>query len=160
MATSLKPVFNQNTGVAWTPVEPDKKKLGADSFVQLGVKFDPKTGSTTPDESNKISLVKLIQTYKDQCGMEFVQKQLRLGLLKPEDLADDGKHSGDGTLPIDVNDAYRAALNAGKEKQELAKALGIDLPENVTPDQIKAALEKIYAKVETAKPAEEVNGDE
>lgn len=115
-----------------------------DVLIKLKLDFDPKTGDTKPNEDETIDLVELIQSYRDQCGMEYVQKLLRTGYATPDKFADDGKHGGDASLPIDANDAYRLAGQGAVAESKLAKALGIDL-ENATEEQIGARLAEIYA---------------
>lgn len=114
-----------------------------DVIIKLKLDFDPKTGSTTPNEDEKIDLVPLIQSYKDQCGMEYVQKLLRTGYATPDKFADDGKHGGDATLPTDINDASRLARKAASGESKLAKALGIDL-EKATEEDIAKRIAEIY----------------
>lgn len=108
----------------------------------LKVKFDPKTGATTPDESNLINLDELIQTYKDQCGMELAKKMLANGLATQADFADDGKHSGN--VPSNLETAQgraNAAVKAGATTDALAKALGVNA--SMTEEQLAAIIGKV-----------------
>lgn len=110
-------------------------------LVDLKVKFDPKTGATIPDESNKINLDELIQTYKDQCGMEMAQKMLRQGLAQKGDFADDGKHSAD--IPAELDTAQSRANLAVKCKGQadaLAEALGVNA--TMSEEQLTAIIAK------------------
>lgn len=138
-------------GFAYVPPEPDK--LDERYLVQLKPVLDPKTGNTSVDESDKLDLVELIQSYKDQCGMEFMLKQVKLGVVGIESLADDGKHSGDASGPLDINDAYRAQLIQAEAKRVLADTLGIK--DELTEERIKARLAEIYGKVDAPKVAAE-----
>lgn len=141
-------------GFAYKPPKPTV--LNERFLVQPKPVLDPKTGETKIDESDKLDLVELIQSYKDQCGVEFMLKQVKIGAIAPESLADDGNHSGDASMPLDVNDAYRANLASKVDGAKLADALGLKEDE-LTEENIRKAIEAIYAK--TAK-AEEVKKDE
>lgn len=113
-------------------------------LIHSKLEFDPETGSTTVNEDDKESVYALIQTYADQCGMAYIQKMIANGMLNPDKVADDCKHSGDATLPIDANDAYRASLANDASIAKLESALGIKLGDDTTPEQIREALAKIY----------------
>jgi len=119
------------------------------TMINLGVKFDPATGSTTPDESDVIDLVDLIQTYKDQCGVEMAQKLIKTGQALPEDFADDGKHSGDSTLP--QFQSPQALANAAVQSQAATKqildALGLNESAiKLSDDQLTSIVEKVIAE--------------
>lgn len=124
--------------------EPIAVKADERFIINLKVKFDPETGSTTPDESDKVDLVDLIQTYKDQCGMELAQRLLRTGQADPSQFADDGKHSGDVPEGYDNPQTLaNAALVAKGNADVLAQALG--LPDNaatLSDEQLAAIIGK------------------
>ena len=113
-------------------------------LIHAKLEFDPETGSTVTNEDDKENVYALIQTYADQCGMAYIQKMIANGMLNPEKVADDGKHGGDVTLPIDANEAYRASLANDASIAKLESALGIKLGDDTTPEQIRDALAKIY----------------
>lgn len=113
-------------------------------LIHAKLEFDPETGSTTTNEDDKESVYSLIQTYAGQCGMAYIQKMIANGMLNSEKVADDTKHGGDATLPIDANDAYRASLANDVQIAKLEQALGIKLGDDTTPEQIREALAKIY----------------
>lgn len=124
-------------------------KCDVRQFIQLGVKFDPATGSTSPDESNIIDLVELTQTYKDQCGMELAKRLLKNGMATPEQFQDDGKHSGDATLPglESAQAAANAAIAAEKNVEAMLQQLGMD--KNVltlSEDQLSALISKTISE--------------
>lgn len=138
-------------GIDYVPPEPSK--LDERFLVQAKPVLDPKTGETKIDESDKLDLYELIQSYKDQCGIEFMLKQIKLGIVTPESLADDGQHSGDVSGPMDINDAYRAQLVQAEAKKVLADTLGIK--DELTEEKIKARLAEIYGKADAPKVAAE-----
>lgn len=134
-------------GFAYVP--PEASKLDEKFLVQAKPVLDPKTGETKIDESDKLDLVELIQSYKGQCGIEFMLKQMKLGVVTSESIADDGKHSGDASGPLDINDAYRAQLVQAEAKKILADTLGIK--DELTEENIKARLAEIYGKADAPK---------
>lgn len=134
-------------GIDYVPPEPSK--LDERFLVQPKPVLDPATGETHIDCSDKLDLVELIQSYKDQCGIEFMLKQMKLGVVTPESLADDGQHSGDASMPLDINDAYRAQLVQAEAKKILKDTLGIK--DELTEENIKARLAEIYGKAEAPK---------
>lgn len=132
-------------------------------LVDLKVKFDPQTGATIPDESDVIDLEALIQTYKDQCGMELAQKLIKTGQAQPDDFKDDGKHSGE--VPPELETAQgraNAALAATSHVEALAK--GLDLPKGaakLTDEQLSAIIARtIQEKYPDIIKKEEVKSDE
>lgn len=114
-----------------------------DVIIKTKLDFDPATGKTTVNQEEKIELYPLIQSYKDQCGMEYVQKLIRTGYATADKFADDGKHGGEVPASTDINDAYRASMAAKSSSDKLSAALGLDLS-TATPEQIQAKLAEIY----------------
>lgn len=129
-------------------------------MIDLKVEFDPATGSTKPDESNKVNLVELIQTYRDQCGMELAKKLIKNGQATQADFADDGKHSFD--VPADLETAQgraNAVLAAQAQTQALAEKYGIPVGVSLSEEQLAAIISKTIEskypdliKKEEAKP--------
>lgn len=123
--------------------------LDAHELVQYGVKFDPSTGSTTPDESNIIDVVELIQSYRDQCGMELARRLLKNGMAMPADFADDGKHSGDATMPglESAQAAANAAIAAEKNVAAMLDQLGLNQNAlTLTEEQLSALISKTISE--------------
>lgn len=125
----------------------------------LKVSFDKETGSTVPDESERVELQPLIESYKDQCGMEYVQKLIRTGYATPDKFADDGKHGGDASGPTDVNDAWRLAQAGQSQIRKTAETLGMKIDENTSDMEIAERLKSIFEaaqpKPQTAQPVVE-----
>lgn len=127
---------------------------------------DPATGSTKPDYSNKIDLVALIQTYKDQCGMELAKRLIKQG-VDPAVFADDGKHSGDVTDPTlqSPQAIANAALANAEAVAQIKKALG--LPDNanaLSEEQLSTLVGKVIAEkypnlIQPASPEAPKKGD-
>lgn len=102
-------------------------------MANLGVKVN-EDGTVEPDESNLVNLDELIQTYKDQCGMNMALRLIKLGQLDPASLADDGKHGGDmskmPTTPQEIaNAAIMAKLNVDAIRAELGLPADVEIPQ-------------------------------
>lgn len=128
-------------------------KLDDNDLIQVKTKFDPKTGSTIPVEE-KLDFQKLIESYADQAGIDFMIKQVKLGAVPLSALADDGKHSGDiSGLSDNIDDAYQAAVVAKSDQNKILAALGLNA--DATPEQIKSAIAGIYEKAQADKSVKE-----
>lgn len=126
--------------------------LPKDILIQIKLDFDKKTGSTKVNEDDKLDLYKLIQSYKGQCGVEYIRQLIAKGMLNPAAVADDGQHGGDASIPTDPNDLYRASLSGKSSLSVLARELGITLDENTTDEQIaQAIVRKITPAAQQAK---------
>lgn len=129
-------------------VEVKPQKLSENYIIDLKVNFDPKTGKATPDESDKKDLVALIQTYKDQCGVEAMKRLIKTGQAQPEDFADDGKSGMDTTLVPDTAQG-RANLAAAAAQQTDQIKADLNLPDNaadLTEDQLNAIIKSYIEK--------------
>lgn len=105
---------------------------------------DKETFSVHPVFSKK-SWQEEIEANKDNCGMELMRKQLRQGLIKPEDLYDDGKGGVDTTvIPSTVHEARKKADSINKSLADLAQELGLSEEDALTA---KALEEKLTAAV-------------
>lgn len=109
---------------------------------QYGLELDKETGSTFVVEKDPLDLDAQIQTYKDACGMELAQLQLKRGLAVPGDFsAEPGDYGDTSTLPDNINDAYRANLDAA--------ASGINLSQFKTDADIEAYVQaQVKAQLE------------
>ena len=142
VAEAVKTVKYNFLGLAIGVIPPTK--ANDNDLIQVKTEFDKKTGSTHPVEE-KLDFQKMIESYKDEAGIDFMMKQVKLGALSLSSLADDGKHSADiSNAPEHVDDAYQRAVVAKSDANKIYAALGVDA--NATPEQIKEALAKIYAK--------------
>lgn len=114
-------------------------------MINLKVKVN-EDHSVSPDESDKVDLDALIQTYKDQCGMEMAQRLIKLGQAQPGDFADDGQHSVDCTkLPQSTQEAANMAVAAGKQTEALRKKFGLPNAD-LDGDQLEAMLNAYFSK--------------
>lgn len=103
-----------------TPVRKFKptrtSKLYKKEIAQFGLELDQVTGSTVVVSKDPLDLDALIQSYKDQCGMEMAQLMIKRGLASPDDFAAaPGDYGDTSTLPDNLNDAYQAAQVAQKK---------------------------------------------
>lgn len=130
---------------AAVPSDCSKKDLA-----QFGLELDKETGSTFVVQKDPLDLDALVQSYKDQCGMELAQLQIKRGLASPNDFAAvPGDYGDTSNLPDNLNDAYQASM--------AAQASGIDLGQFKSEADIKAYVEKMVsqqlAQKEAAKAA-------
>lgn len=103
-------------------------------------------GTVSPDECDLVNLDEVSQTYRDQCGMEMAKRLIKLGQIDPQSLADDGKHSYDGTKVPEGRQAIdNAAIASGKQVDAAKAALGIPDGE-LTQDQLDAIVKGYIEK--------------
>lgn len=94
----------------------------------------------------KEDLDALIQSYKDSCGLDAMVTLLKRGQISADALADDGKHSGDGTIPTELGPASEYVKNLNKNADILIDALGLtaeDLAANDLNERVRAAIVRI-----------------
>lgn len=114
-------------------------------MANLGVKVN-EDGSVVPDESNLVNLDELIQTYKDQCGMELALRLIKLGQIDPQSLADDGNHGFDARTVPDTpqgiaNAAIVSKLNVDAIRKELGIPEGVDIPQDALDKFVSAYIQ-------------------
>lgn len=114
-------------------------------MANLGVKVTD-DGTVLPDESNLVNLDELIQTYKDQCGMELALRLIKLGQMDPASLADDGKHGFDARTVPDTpqgiaNAAILSKLNVDAIRSELGIPEGADIPQEALDRFVSAYIQ-------------------
>lgn len=144
---------NISMGREMHPVQAWKAPDSCKFVYEQNVVLDEKTLEPDVDVSKR-DLDKEIQSYKDECGMAYVMRQIAAGRLSISDIADDGKSGVDVTgMPETLNDACQAALVAQElGKQEAAK-LGLKaFTEEELQSYINAEIKK--SKEAQAKTAE------
>lgn len=132
----------------------------SDPYVtKVNVIFDPETGSTHPDYSERVNLVELIQTYKDQCGMTMAMRLIKQG-VDPAVFADDGQHSGDATAPTlqSAQSIANAAIQKEAQVAALREALGLpsnaaELGDDVLSTLVAKVIEEKYPNIIKQQPA-------
>lgn len=99
-------------------------------------------------------LDKEIQSYKDECGIAFILRQIASGRLSIDQIRDDGKSGHDllGT-PTSINEASMINDAANSAAQEEADKLGIQLSESA----LQALIQKEIKKAADAKAAAAAN---
>lgn len=130
-------------------------------MVDLKVK-KTEEGNIIPDESNLIDLDALIQTYKDQCGMEAAKRLLKTGQAQPEDFADDGKSGFDCTvIPESAQERANAAVAAKAQADAVKEKFGIPTDQDLTQEQFENLIKSYisanpdkFVKPAAANPAE------
>lgn len=131
-------------------VKCDEKDLNVYSL-KLGEK-----GAAKVYVERKEDLDAIIQTYKDQCGLEAMITLLKRGQISATALADDGQHSGDGTVPTELGEAFLFAQEKKVSGDALLKALGLSSVDVDSPDfedKVKQAIIAIN-KTEVKQDAE------
>lgn len=134
-----------------------KKDLG---FIrEYGLEVDKETHRTKPVVKNKINLDKLVQSYKAECGLEYMLRMVQQGRVSPEDICDDGKHGVDATqIPTFAGDALRLLKPRIEEGEKLKETLGIPKDLKLKEENLEAVLkpyiESYFNKMVAAKKAE------
>ena len=102
------------------------------------LELDKETGSTKVVKGEPIDFVAQIQTFKDQCGVTAMMRDLAAGRALPSQFGDDGKSGGDfsrSTMISEfVGDLVQAELASAKAKAD-AESKGIDVNE-ITKDGV------------------------
>lgn len=135
-----------------TPIKPfvptHSGKVYKKEIAQFDLAFDKETGSTYVEQKDPLDLDAQIQSYKDQCGLEFAMLQMKRGLITADQLAAaPGDYGDTSTLPDNLNDAYQAAQAAK------SAAGSLDLTQFKTDADIQAYVEKAVAAQLAAKEA-------
>lgn len=133
---------------------PDVEPLKCDEkyLVEYGQELNKETGQFEFVITGKTDLQELIQSFKEQCGIEAMKLAIAKG-RDPLFYADDGHHNADLTgLSTQINEAYRNKINAEEMKAKILNDLGIDnLPDGFDFEAIiKDAITKKYG-VDTPK---------
>lgn len=118
-------------------------------LAQFGLELDKETGSTKVVEKDPIDLFELIQSYKDECGMEAAQRLIARGLASPDDFAAQPVDYGDTSqLPDNINDAYQQNLKNQQLGVDLSQFKSTaDIDAYVT-EQVKKELAKAQAQAQ------------
>lgn len=115
-----------------------------------------KKGQAAVYVERKEDLDALIQSYKDSCGLESMIQLLKRGQISATALADDGQHSGDGTIPTELGPAMQYVNEKVVSGDALLKALGLSVDDVDSPDfeaKVKAAISNLN-KTEVKENAE------
>ena len=122
-------------------IKPSKDKLRAVVYVK-----------------EKENIYKTIQSYKDQCGFEYMNNLLKRGLISGNALADDGKHSGSSVgMPQDSAEVFDFANEKIATGQQIVAQLNLtkaDVESGNLNEIVAQKLAAIYKKDEV-KPNEE-----
>lgn len=121
-----------------------KTKADEKMMINLGVK-KLEDGTVVPDESNLVDLDAMVQTYKDQCGMEAAKRLLQTGEKTPADFKDPGIQYDDTVIPQSAQDRANAAV-AAKEQADAVKAkYGIEPGQEMTQEQFENVVKSYIA---------------
>lgn len=107
--------------------------------------LEPKVKVTERD------LDKEIQSYKDECGMAYILKQIAAGRLSADQIRDHGNEGADILgVPQTLNDANQLNLSAQEEGMKAASELGM---KKYTEEEFQLALNKAIKEASAAKAA-------
>lgn len=125
----------------------EKKSSEANKFIyKYSLEVDEKTHRTTPIVVEKVDICKLVQSYKDECGLEAAMRLIKLGRASPEDFCDDGKHGFDITqVPTFAGDALKQLEPGIKQADTLKKLLGIPASVEINSDNLDSIV-SLYVK--------------
>lgn len=84
------------------------------------LELDTSTGETRAVKGDPIDFVAQIQTFKDQCGIEAMRRDIAAGRALPSDYADDGAHGGDFTRPTMISEYVGQLVAAEMAAQKAA----------------------------------------
>lgn len=109
-------------------IDPFGVRYSGDSGVDLSspyvdsweLELDPSTGSTHAVKGDCIDFVAQIQTFKDQCGIEAMTRDIAAGRALPSDYADDGAHGGDFTRSTMISEYVGQLVAAEMAAQKAA----------------------------------------
>ena len=122
-----------------------------DHIIVERMHVDKKTLIVSP-VFGKTSWQEEIDSNVGNCGMELMKKQLRQGIISPEDLYDDGKGGVNTTvIPETVHEARKNSDALQKSLADLARDLGLSEEDAITA---KALEEKLTAAVKSKYEAE------
>lgn len=102
---------------------------------RLKAVFNPELGRYDYVEDEPLNLDEVIQSYKDDSGLEVVRRMMARG----EDLslfADDGSKSGDYSVDTCLADSNRLALEQSQLIQKIADALGVSVKDDSSLDNV------------------------
>ena len=114
------------------------------------LELDTTTGETKAVNGEPLDFVAQIQTFKEQCGIEAMKRDIAAGRATPGDFADDGQHGGDFTRSTMVSEyvgqLVQAELKAEKAKN-LAERKGLDTSEILKDGaDIEAYINKVVSE--------------
>lgn len=112
---------------------------------QYDLKINKEKGIFEVTEVDPVDLNEIIQSNKENCGMNLALLNIARGVA-PEKYCDDGQHGGDFSGTTNINVAYQESLNNKAVAEKLAKELGIDNYEDFT--DIESVMKFLKAKQE------------
>lgn len=140
-------------GHALPPVLPHVGKDSEKVVYENKVVIDKETLQPVVEVSER-DLDKEIQSYKDECGIAFVLRQIAAGRLSISSVSDDGKHSGDLVgMPETLNEASMLKVVAEEAGRKAAAEAGIKF----TEADLQKLIQQEIAKAEAAKKAQITN---
>lgn len=142
----------EGRGCALPPVKAYSMGHNDHVILENNLVIDKETLQPVVKETER-DLDKEIESYKDECGMEFVLRQIAAGRLSIDQIRDDGKSGQDITgVPETINEASmmkEAAIEYGLKE---AAKLGLKtFSEKELNDYIQNELKKAQAKAAEAK---------
>lgn len=121
-------------------------------MVQYDYSLNKETGVFEVKETGKVDLTEIINSNKENCGLNLAMLNISRG-VSPEVYVDDGKHGGDFTGTLNINEAYQQKLNADQVTASILKAFGIDNLQD--PENIEKVIRDAIAAKAQAEPKKE-----
>lgn len=139
------------------PVATEALKCDRHFLIQYDQVLNKETGVFEVKETGKVDITEIIKSNKDNCGLDLALLNIKRG-MSPDAFADDGKHGGDFSKSVNINEAYQQKLAADQVVAKLAKALGLDnlsYSENIDEVISKALASKLQSQnVKAEQPKE------
>jgi len=106
------------------PVPTPALKCDRHTLEQYEYALNKETGAFEVKVTGKVDLTEIIESNKDNCGLNLAFLNIARG-ADPSVYLDDGQHGGDFTKSININEAYQDALKSKEVIQGIAKELNI-----------------------------------
>lgn len=100
----------------------------------------------TKENVEPLNIYEMTQTFKDQVGMEMVKRMIASGQASPEDFWDDAQHSGDESLPTDINTLHEYVMEEKKNAAAVVGALGGNLNEALASGDVEKYINGLVAQ--------------
>jgi len=129
------------------PVTTPALKCDDHILEQYDYSLNKETGAFEVTVSGTVDLSEIINSNKDNCGLNLAMLNIARG-ADPSLYCDDGQHGGDFSKSTNINEAYQDAVKSKEIIDKVAKELGIsDLKGDENLDEVigKAIAKKIGA---------------
>lgn len=141
---------------------PSESQDQGGKIIKYGLEHDKETGNTIPVVAEEIDIAELVNSFKEQTGVEQALRLISSGQATADQFADDGKHGADLTqIPDYAGDLLRQNIELQAQKELIKEQYGLsdaDLEGKDLEAVIKAAVEKRLADIK-AQAADQKEGE-